>query len=155
MSTQTDDPFLAGGESLPGAKFENVGDTLVGQIVSIRQTKDIDLETGVQKTWDNGDPRMVWVFDICTACDGGEADQSLWVRGNMYTATKEAIKAAGIGTVGAIIKLTHHDLGTPKKKGFKPPKLFTCQAKAGPPIKPPAADPFANPAAAVTDDDMF
>lgn len=150
------DPFLAGGESLPGIKFENVGDTITAQIVGLRQAKDMDVETGLQKTWPNGDPRMVWVFDMCTAADGGPADACLWVRGNIYTVTKEAIKEAGIGTLGAVIKLTHSDLGTPPKKGLRAPKLFTCKAKAGPPIKPPAADPFAEPAAAaVTEDEMF
>jgi hypothetical protein len=74
------------------------------------------------------------------------------VRGNIYTVTKDAIKAAGIGTVGAIIKLTHSGLGTPPSRGLNAPKLFTCQAKAGPPIKPPANDPFTTPAAAAGDD---
>lgn len=150
MTTQTDDPFLAGGESLPGVKFENVGDTLVGQIVAIRQAKDLDMN-GVQRTWQNGDPRMVWVFDICTAADGGEADQALWVRGNIYTVTKEAIKAAGINTVGAVIKLVHSGLGTPPSRGLNAPKLFTCQAKAGPPIKP-RADDFTGGGSATGDD---
>jgi hypothetical protein len=137
MTDTSTDPFLAGGESLPGAKFENVGDKLTGQIVAMRQVPDLDLE-GVQRTWPNGEPRKVWVFDICTAADGGAADVALWVRGNIYTVIREALKEAELATVGAVIQLTHSGLGDPPKKGYHPPKLFTCKAKAGPAIKPPA-----------------
>jgi len=127
------DPFLDGGDSLPGFKFANVGDKLTGQIIEARQVPDRDLEGNVRK-WDNGDERTVWVFDVDTDSDG-TADHSLWVRGNMFTVIREALREAGVGTVGASIQVTHHALGEPPKKGYHPPKLFTAKAKAGPPIK--------------------
>ena len=142
------DPFQEGGDSLPGIKFTDVGDKATGQIIAMRQVVDKDIN-GVVRKWSNGDDRMVWVFDLDTTGDG-VADSSLWVRGNMYTAIREALKDAGIPTVGAMIQVTHHALGTPPSKGMNPPKLFTCKAKAGPPIKAPA-DPFSGPAADVED----
>ena len=129
----TTDPFLAGGDSLPAAKFPNVGDKVTGQILDARQVVDKDID-GVIQRWDNNDERKVWVFDLDTDEDG-VADHTLWVKGNMYTVVREALKTANVATVGAKIRLTHHALGEPKKKGYNPPKLFTCEAKAGPPIK--------------------
>lgn len=142
MTNTTIDPFQAGGDSLPGFKFANVGDRLTGQIVDMRQVDDRDLDGNV-RTWDNGDPRKVWVFDVDTNKDG-DADVSLWVRGNMYTVIRDALKAAAIPTVGAMISVVHDRVGDPPKKGYHPPKLFSAQAQAGPPLKP-KADPFSNP----------
>lgn len=139
----TDDPFQSGGESLPGYKFENVGDKLVGQITDMRQVNDLDMD-GEQRYWDAAktQPKLVWAFDIDTDEDG-VADHALWVRGNMYTALREALKEAGVATVGAVISLTHHALGEPPKKGYHAPKLFTAKAKAGPPLRP-KVDAFSN-----------
>lgn len=144
----TTDPFQSGGDSLPGFKFTNVGDKVTAQIIDMRQVRDLDLDGTVRK-WPNGDERMVWVFDIDTDTDG-VADHSLWVRGNMYTVIREALKDAGVATVGALIQLEHHDHGTPPQKGYAAPKLFRCKAKQGPPLKP-KTDPFSNP----EQDDIF
>ena len=130
------DPFQSGGDSLPGFKFTTVGDKLTGQIIEARQVPDRDLDGSVRK-WNDGTDRQVWVFDVDTDNDG-EADHSLWVRGNMFSAIREALKEAAVATVGAVIQVEHHALGTPPPKGFSPPKLFTAKAKAGPPLKPKA-----------------
>ena len=134
------DPFQAGGESLPSFKFANVGDELTGQIVGAKEVDDRDLE-GELRTWPNGDPRKVWVFDLDLNADG-QADASLWVRGNMFTVLRAALKEAEVATIGALIRLKHHALGEPAKKGYNAPKLFECKAKAGPALKPQVADPF-------------
>lgn len=130
------DPFQSGGDSLPGFKFTTVGDKLTGQIIEARQVPDRDLDGTVRK-WNDGTERTVWVFDVDTDNDG-VADHSLWVRGNMFTAIREALKAAGVATVGAVVQVEHHALGTPPQKGYSAPKLFTAKAKAGPPLKPKA-----------------
>lgn len=143
MTDTTTDAFQSGGDSLPGFKFSEVGDKVQGQITAMRQVEDRDLD-GEIRTWPNGDTRMVWVFDLDTT-GTGEADTSLWVRGNMYTAIRDALKDAGIATLGAQIQVSHHALGDPPKKGYHPPKLFTAKAKAGPPLRPPT-DAFSGPA---------
>ena len=137
------DPFQEGSESLPGIKFTDIGDKVTGQITAIRQARDLDIN-GEQRKWPNGDDRMVWVFDMDTDEDG-QADHALWVRGNMYTVVREALKEANVPTVGALVRIEHHALGTPPAKGMNAPKLFTCKAKAGPPLKP-KADAFSGPA---------
>lgn len=132
----TTDPFLDGGDSLPVLKFPDVGDSHTFQIIAARQVQDRNID-GDLLTWDDGKPRMVWVFDVDTSASGGPADASLWVKGNLYTVIREALKDAKLGTVGAVVKATHHALGEPKKKGFHAPKLFEAKAKPGPAIKPP------------------
>lgn len=141
----TNDPFQSGSDSLPGFKFTKVGDKLTGQIIDARQVPDRDLDGTVRK-WNDGSDRTVWVFDVDTDGDG-DADHSLWVRGNMFTAIRDALRAAAVPTVGAMIQVEHHALGTPPQKGYAAPKLFTCKAKAGPALKP-KTDPFSNPAGA-------
>ena len=148
----TDDPFQDGGDSLPGIKFSDVGDTVTGQIIAMRQVEDRDLD-GVVRTWTNGDTRMVWVFDLDTT-GTGEADSSLWVRGNMYTVIREALKAGGVPTCGAKIRLTHHALGKPPQRGYSAPKLFECVAKVGPALKAPA-DAFSGAGRMADDEEPF
>ena len=130
------DPFQAGTDSLPALKFENVGDKHTGQITDARQVPDRDLDGNV-RTWANGDPRSVWVFDVDTDNDG-IADHSMWVKGNLYKVLLDALKEAGINTIGAVIQVEHHEVGIPKQKGYNGAKLFTAKAKAGPPLKPKA-----------------
>lgn len=140
--TSNNDPFLSGGDHLPLVSWE-VGMEVEGQILEMRQVQFNDLATGKPKTWDNGDAKKDWVFDIDTNADGNP-DTSMVVNGNLYTKMREALTEAGLATVGAYVRVTHTELGTPKQKGFNPPKLFTVRAKAGPTIKP--KDAFVSPA---------
>ena len=133
----TTDPFLDGGNSLPALKFPNVGDSHTFQIIDVRERQDRSID-GDLLTWDDGKPKMVWVFDVDTTASGGPADASLFVKGNLYTVIRQALKDANVATIGAVVKATHHAVGEPKKKGFTPPKLFEAKAKPGPAIKPPS-----------------
>lgn len=146
------DEFQSGGDSLPGVKFTNIGDKVTGQIIDARKRPDLDMD-GKQRYWDEAktQPREVWVFDLDTT-GTGEADSSLWVRGNMYTVIRDALKDAGILTVGATIRVEHHALGDPPKKGYAAPKLFTAKAKAGPPLRPPV-DAFSGGGGSVADEE--
>ena len=139
---KTGDPFLDGGSSLPGVKFETVGDTFTGQLIDSREVPDIDLD-GTQRTWANGEPKNVWVFDLDSTCSGGPADYSLWLRGNLFSAVREAMKTAGLTRdKHPILSIKHSALGEPPKKGYHAPKLFEAKAKQGPPIKAVEDDPF-------------
>jgi hypothetical protein len=133
------DPFLDGGSGLPVLKFADVGDGHKFQVVDAKQQRDTDLEGNV-RTWPNGDERMVWVFEVDTTCTGSPADARVFMRGNLFTVVREALKAANVGTIGAVIEAKHHALGEPTKKGYSPPKLFKARASAGPAIKPPTDD---------------
>jgi hypothetical protein len=127
--TDPQDDFL-GGNNAPAWSFDNVGDEHIGFITGPPKKKiDTDLATGAIRTWDDGEPKHVYIFDLLEA-DGTEA--SFWARGNAIKVIREAAKKAGVrGTVaGHWLKLKHHDLGE-AKKGKHPAKLFTAELKPG------------------------
>ena len=131
------DDFTSGGNSLPAIKFQEVGDTISGQIIDGRKLED-RAPDGTVKTWSNGDPMHVWVFDLDTTGDGN-ADASLWVRGNMLKVLRSALLDAGVkASDNPKITVKFSELGEPSRKGYSPPKLF--KAKAEKVAKPTAAD---------------
>lgn len=121
------DEFLGGGgTSLPAVKFTTVGDKVVGNVTNIKKLEDRD-PNGTLKTWPNGDPKYVFVFNLGT--EGGEV--ALWVRGNMVKAIKEAAAASGVtGTLlGCQLAVQYTGDGEPSVKGYHAPKLFRAQVK--------------------------
>lgn len=123
------DDFLTESNSLPAAALKNVGDRVEGTILQTRKLEDRDLD-GELRTWPNGDPKHVWVFDL----DTGTEQQALWVRGNMVTAIKDAARGGEVrNLVGAKLTIEHHALGEPKQKGYNPPKLYRAKIVAAQP----------------------
>jgi len=136
FTTPPADPFMEGGNA-PGLKFPEVGD--IRTIIVRKVSEQIDTEPdGTPRTWPSGQPKMVYVFN-------GESDgeaASLWVRGNLVTAIREAVKTAGLKTV-VDTKVTVKRLadGTPPSRGMNAPKLYAAKVEPVAPLA--AADPFA------------
>lgn len=121
------DDFLTTSNSLPAVSFRDVGDRAEGTITNTRKLEDRDMD-GELRTWPNGDPKHVWVFDLDTA----EGAVAVWVRGNMVTAIKEAAAKAKVSSmIGAKLTIEHHALGEPAKKGYNAPKLYRAKMEAG------------------------
>lgn len=125
------DDFMGGGsQSLPAFKFAAIGDTVSGQILDGTKLEDRRPD-GTTVTWDDGSPKFVWVFQLDTTGDG-VADTSLWVRGNMVKALKEAMAAAGLKPSDRPkITVKHHELGE-TRKGYSPAKLYKAKVEAAP-----------------------
>jgi hypothetical protein len=149
MSTSV--PLSAFESSSPAAKFEKLGDKVVGTIEAMNERQQTEFATGKPLYFESGDPKMQWVITIKTA--EGES-LSLYARGgnfevgsgtgeSLLSAIGTAVRAAGANevVVGAQLAVVHSGLGKPKP-GLNPPKLYTAQYQA------PAA-----PAVAV--DDLF
>jgi hypothetical protein len=141
FATPVDDPFMQGG-SAEAIKFETPGQ--IATIVVRKVDQKIDTQPdGTIKTWKNGDPMHVFVFT-------GESDgveRSLWVRGNMVTAIRDAVTAAGLDSVvNTKLTVKFDSLGTPSQKGFNPPKLFKAKVEkvAAPAVAAwdPETEPF-------------
>ena len=131
------DDFTSGGTSLPAIKFAEVGDTVSGQILDGRKLEDRTPD-GTIKTWSNGDPMHVFVFDLDTDGDGS-ADHSLWVRGNLVKVLRQALADADLRPSDCpkiTVKFTEY--GEPTRKGYSAPKLF--KAKAEKMAKPTVAN---------------
>ena len=55
----------SGGPKLPALKFAKIGDTHTGTVTEVTKLQDKD-PAGNVKTYDNGDPRWVFVFTLDT-----------------------------------------------------------------------------------------
>jgi len=121
------DDFM-GSESLPAFRFANVGDSVKGQLINVTKLED-KTPDGTVKRWADGSPMHVFVFDLDENFDG-KADWAVWVRGNMVTAVREAMRTAGLKPSDQpILTIKHTELGEPSKKGYSAPKLFKAKAE--------------------------
>ena len=124
----------AGGPKLPALKFAKVGDTHTGVVTEVTKLQDKD-PTGNVKTYDNGDPRWVFVFTLETQIGAS----NLWVRGQMVKAIREAADKAGVSTlVGSTLSVRYTGDGEKKSAAFNAPKLYA--AKVDAPVKDDSAN---------------
>lgn len=125
--------FLTGGGA-KSAKFENVGDAVLGTIIAAKTAQQTDL-SGVPKTWDNGDPMMQLIITLQTEDrEDGDDDgtRNLYVKGSKKDphtsagALVTALRAAGATTieVGARLGVQFTGLGVPSKPGLSAPKQY-------------------------------
>lgn len=132
-----------------GAKafpFENMGDTVSGEIAALDVRQQTDLETGEPLTWKDGSPRQVLVITLQTELQDDESDDGLrtvWARGGNYmvangkgtsslTAIKDAIRKAGAKDIeiGAMLTVQYSGTGKSSNRAFTPPKLYSAAYKA-------------------------
>ena len=119
------DLLAGGGPKLPSLKFEKIGDVHGGVVLDVKKLEDRD-PAGVAKTWPNGDPRFVYVISLKTESNG---DASIWARGAMITAIREAAKLASVTElIGNKLAVRYTGDGE-KKNGFNAPKLFAAKVE--------------------------
>lgn len=123
MSTQTSDPFMV--EGGPAITFSTVGEIHAIIVRSVDKKVDTDFVTKKAKTWDNGDPMHVFVF---SGEDDGGDPVTLWVRGNMVKAIREATVAAGLKSVIDTKVTVKYDSDGVATKG-NPPKLYKAKVE--------------------------
>jgi hypothetical protein len=124
----------AGGPKLPALKFVKVGDTHTGVVTEVTKLQDKD-PAGNVKTYDNGDPRWVFVFTLETPTGAS----NIWVRGQMVKAIREAAEKAGVSTlVGSTLSVRYTGDGEKKSAAFNAPKLYA--AKVDAPVKDDSAN---------------
>lgn len=154
------------GESSKSAKFETVGETVGGPIVSIGEARQqTDFRTGELLTWKDGTPRMqlpvtvqTTLRDASDPTDDGK--RTLYVKGEMRKAIGTALRTANAGmAIGGILTVTFsgtEDTGSgfPKKlytATYAPPAttFFDGPAQAQQPVAPAQPAPVQQPAAPV------
>ena len=125
------DDFMDGGFDGVALKFGGLGDTHEGTIVGIHSRQDKDMATGALKTWDDGSPKKVFIWELET----NEGLGAMWVRGQLVTALRDAARAAGAkkqdDLIGAEVVVQHHELGE-AKKGMSAPKLYKAKITLAP-----------------------
>ena len=130
------------------AKFDSLGDTISGVIVSADSRPQTDIETGETVTWADGTPRMQWVIVLATdlrdpAIPDDDGNRTLYAKGGKFSAATgegtsmmEAIRAAahaaGAKTLeeGGTLTVKHSGLGEKKNKAYSAPKLYKARYEA-------------------------
>lgn len=119
------DDFLSSGSSRPAVKLADVGDIITGVVREISKLEDKEINGEIRR-WPNGDPKHVYVFNI----DINGEEHSLWVRGQMVTAIREAASSANVkNLVGCKLTVKHTGLGEVKQKGYNAPKLYKAKVE--------------------------
>lgn len=136
--------LLAGGGS--SAKFSTIGEVHKGEVVSAVRTQQTDFDTGLPKSWDNGDPMWQVVITLQTAerdADDATDDgiRKIYAKGEMLKAIQRGLKEAGATLeVGGTLAIEYTGDGEAKKRGMSPPKLYRAQYKAPSPVTAEAAE---------------
>jgi hypothetical protein len=126
--------FLSGGGAV-SAKFPEPGATIKGTIEEAAVSQQTDLD-GKPRVWDDGNPRQQLVVTLTTderdsTIDDDNGARRVFIKGQMLTALKDALKKAGAKSieVGGTLAIKYTGDGTPTKVGFNAPKLYVCQYK--------------------------
>jgi len=122
--TQTVNDFLLGGGAA-SAKFAQLGDTVTGTITVTPQLRQqTDYKTRKPMFWDDGQPKMQVVVTLQTdqrAAADDDGTRSVYIKGDMQRATREALRASGAkglevgGTLTVVFVGEEPTSGDPKK----------------------------------------
>jgi hypothetical protein len=144
--SNTDD-FLFGGSG-QAAKFEDIGDTVEGEITDAVVTQQTHMETQEPLTWADGSPRMQLVITLQTDDKSADDDglRRVFAKGGKYEvasgtgtsmkdAIADAVKKAGARSleVGGRLKVGYTGEGKKTNRGFSAPKLYRATYSA--PVK--------------------
>lgn len=137
MSKDPND-FINSAQSVPGAKFDTVGDTVKGTVVDVDVRQCTKFGTTEPEFWDNGDPKEQLVITLQTDLSDGGADDDGKRRiyapkpSNMLQAIGKALKDAGakVGQgsakldVGGTLAVRFTGQRPHEKPGFNPIKEY-------------------------------
>lgn len=152
MSIPSADDFLMS-ESVPSAKFAQIGATVTGTICEppvVQQQRDYT--TGELKFWSDGNPMMQLVVTVQTTerdpdIVDDDGRRRVYVRGQLKKAVQRAVKAAGAPglAVGGQLTVTYARDGQPTNPRFNPPKEYTATYTPPAPTAPTASAASAAP----------
>ncbi|KAB2384734.1 hypothetical protein [Actinomadura montaniterrae] len=123
------DEFLMQG-GVASAKFPVIGTTVTGTIAREPEVRDqTDFDTGKVKTWDDGTPRRQLMVVLQTAerdpanpDDDGE--RAVYVKGQMKTAVRDAVRKAGAPGLKVGGTLTVQYIADGQATRGNPPKQY-------------------------------
>jgi hypothetical protein len=143
--TDPNDFLLASG--VPSFKFDTIGTTAKGQIISLDMMQQKDFTSGALLTWEDGRPKMQLRIVLATdqrdpEINDDNGHRAIYIRGQAQQAVRDAIKAAGASKieVGGTLAVRYDSDGEPPKKGLNAPKQYKAKYEA-PAAQTTAVDP--------------
>jgi hypothetical protein len=137
MENTSDFLFGGGGKA---AKFDEIGDTVEGQITDAQITQQTDMETNQPLTWPDGSPRMQLVVTLQTnerIDDNDDGIRRIYAKGGRYEvasgtgtslkdAIADAVRKAEARSLdeGGTLKVGYSGVGKKTNRGFSAPKLY-------------------------------
>ena len=123
----TTEEFLGGGGG-DAAEFSEIGSEVGGTVISVEKRQLRNFAGTELETWPDGGAKYTWLVTVET----DDGPKTIFCRGQMFTAVREAAVAAGITEmVGATLRVRHTGLGTPTVKGYREPKLYAAKWEPG------------------------
>jgi len=129
--------YLMGGA--PTLTFPDLGTVHKGRIRSYEKTQQRDMDSGMPKVWENGEPMWQIVFTLETEERDSEIDSDdgvrrLFAKAQMLTAIRDVIRKSGHrGEVrGGVLAVKYAADGQAKTRGYNPPKVYA--ARFEPPV---------------------
>lgn len=123
--------------------FETIGDSVTGRVVNLEELQQTDLQTGQPKTFDNGQPMMMYRVELQTRqrdTDDDDGVRSVYLKGSKKPESQSSLAAvlaavkAATGrfnlSVGGTLTLAYIGDGVAKNRGFNAPKLYSAQYQA-------------------------
>jgi hypothetical protein len=147
-----------GGNSFP---FDRIGDQVTGQIESLEELQQTDLQTGEPKVFASGQPMLMYKVTLLTplrdpADPTDTGARAIYLRGSRkaesqssLAAVLAAVKATTGGTAlepGGTLTLQYIGDGVATNRGFSAPKLYSA-TYLRPPVPPAPPAPVPAPAA--------
>ena len=145
------DDLLTGGAAGKSMKFEAVGKSYSGTVVSSEARQATDLQTGEGKVWKDGSPAMQAVIGIQTDERNPEIENDDGVRYDyvkMWGEQKKAFRAAaqlagGSPKPGDHYSVTFTGEKPSETRGFNPTKLYKYEIRKANPVDALIAEPAA------------
>lgn len=131
--------FDLGGNAGNSFQFDTIGDQVTGVIAGMEEVQQTDLQTGELKTFDNGQPMMMYRVDLQTQLrDPGnptdDGKRSVYLKGSRKAESQSSLaavlmavqKATGTNNIstGGTLTLAYIGDGVAKNRGFNAPKLY-------------------------------
>lgn len=136
MSFDEANELLGSSGGAPAARFEAIGDTVKGRVVSAVKRQQTDFATREPKFWPDGNPK--WQIGITVATDDGD-EVCIWAKGQMLKAIRDAVAATGGKLEPEGILAVRYDSDEDVGKG-NPMKVFVAQYKAPAPAAMSASE---------------
>jgi hypothetical protein len=121
---------------VPSASFLEIGTVVEGKVLKLEKLQQRDMDSGLPKTWDDGNPMWQFVFTLQTEMrddkiENDDGIRKVYAKAQMEKAIRDAIRKSGATEVeGGTLAVKFVRQEEPKKRGFSGPKVYAAKFTA-------------------------